>query len=100
MPNFSASIPLADADAANTVLEAMGFGPGNFGVPGVSDEDAPDAFTLAFAGLHCWHHPEFRAALVTLQATYPALLITDSTNGEPNFDAHKRIALGVAGPKI
>lgn len=82
MANFSATIPVDLVDAVNKSLEAQGFGPDNFAVPIAEIEGEP----AKIAGLHCWHNPDFQAALVTLQATYPAMTITEG-DGKPNFDA-------------
>lgn len=83
MANFSATIAVAEMDLANKLLEAQGFGPGNFGAP-IADVEGEEA---KHAGLHCWDVPAFRAALVDLQATCPSLTIADASDGKPNFDA-------------
>jgi len=80
MTNFSATIPVKFVGAANAELEAQGFGPLNFSVP-AQTVGAPGA---DFAGLHCWPHPAFRAAVEALDPAY-GVVITDG-QGQPNFD--------------
>ncbi len=45
---FSAVIPLADMDAANTTLEAAGYGPRNFSIPVYTDNAAPTHGTMHY----------------------------------------------------
>jgi hypothetical protein len=82
MANFTATIPAAQMDAINAELDALGFGPRNFSVPLKTSGTAP-----THAGMHCWDIPDFRAALDGLQATYPALKITEGS-GRPNLEEH------------
>ena len=55
--SISATIPVADMDAANTTLEELGFGPRNFKVP-VYTGPAPTHATL-----HAWTDLAFEAAV-------------------------------------
>jgi len=80
MSNFSATVSVKFVGAANAELEAQGFGPLNFSVP-AQTVGAPGA---DYAGLHCWPHPAFRAAVEALDPAY-GVVITDG-QGAPNFD--------------
>ena len=60
MSNFSASIPVADMDAANASLELDGFGPNNFSVP------AYDGPSPTVGLLHAWGDPAFEAAVAAI----------------------------------
>ena len=83
MANFTALIPNDLAETANGALEAQGFGPGNFAMAVTETEGEP----ATWMGLHSWHNPTFQAALVALQSTYPEIIITEASDGKPNFDA-------------
>jgi hypothetical protein len=58
--NFSASIPVAQMQAANATLETQGFGPNNFSVPAYAGPSPSHAL------LHCWHSPVFEAAVAAI----------------------------------
>ena len=58
--NFSASIPVAQMQAANATLEAQGFGPNNFSVPAYAGPSPKLAL------LHCWHSTVFEAAVAAI----------------------------------
>jgi hypothetical protein len=60
MANFSASIPVANMAAANTTLEAAGYGPHNFSVPAYAGPSP------AHALLHAWSDAEFEAAVAAI----------------------------------
>jgi hypothetical protein len=60
MANFSASIPVANMAAANTTLEAAGYGPHNFSVPAYAGPSP------SFGLLHSWSDPEFEAAVASI----------------------------------
>lgn len=68
--NFSASIPVADMQEANTALEEAGHGPDNFSVPAYSGPSP----TVAL--LHAWGDPEFEAAV----AAIPNVTITQGSD--------------------
>lgn len=68
--SFSASIPVANLDAANAALEAAGFGPGNFSVPVYGNLRA------THATLHAWTDAAFLAAVEALPG------VTVSSAGE------------------
>lgn len=71
MSNFSASIPVANMQAANAELEASGHGPNNFSIPAYSGEGNPSV-----ALLHAWGDPEFEAAV----AAIPGVVIIQGTD--------------------
>ena len=58
--NFSASIPVAQMQAANATLELQGFGPNNFSVPAYAGPSPSHAL------LHCWHSPVFESAVAAI----------------------------------
>ena len=58
--NFSASIPVAQMQAANATLESQGFGPNNFSVPAYAGPSPSHAL------LHCWHSPVFEVAVAAI----------------------------------
>ncbi len=60
MSNFSASIPVADMDAANASLELDGYGPNNFSVPAYGGPSP----TVGL--LHAWGDPAFEAAVAAI----------------------------------
>ena len=60
MSNFSASIPVADMDAANSTLELAGHGPNNFSVPAYGSPSP----TVGL--LHAWGDPAFEAAVAAI----------------------------------
>jgi hypothetical protein len=60
MSNFSASIPVADMDAANASLELAGYGPNNFSVPAYGGPSP----TVGL--LHAWGDPAFEAAVAAI----------------------------------
>lgn len=60
MSNFSASIPVADMDAANSTLELAGHGPNNFSVPSYAGPSPSVAL------LHAWGDPIFESAVASL----------------------------------
>lgn len=68
--SFSASIPVAQMDAANTTLETAGYGPNNFSVPAFSGPSP------SFGLLHCWDNPVFEAAV----AAIPGVVIQQETS--------------------
>lgn len=76
--NFSATVPASRMDEANAAMELAGFGPGNFSVP----IKGGGATAANVAGLHCWSHPEFQAAIEAL-----GYATVDVGDGKPNFDA-------------
>lgn len=80
MNNFSASIPVEQAQAVNDALAELGHGPGNFSIPCGGAE-------ITHAALHCWPNEVFRADLERLAKEYPDLKITDG-HGEPNLEEH------------
>ncbi len=80
MANFSASIPVEQAQAINDALAELGHGPGNFSIPCGGAE-------ITHASLHCWPNDAFRADLEALTKDFPDLKITDGT-GEPNLVEH------------
>jgi hypothetical protein len=81
MANFSASVPVDQAQAVNDALAELGHGPGNFSIP------CGDAVKITHAALHCWPNDAFRADLEALIQTYPDIKITDG-KGEPNLVEH------------
>lgn len=84
MANFSATIPVALVEAANTHFNGLGFGPGNFSVPA-----SANGTNATHAGFHCWSNPAFRAVVQAMVdgGQYPGLTITDGS-GTPNFGTH------------
>lgn len=58
MSSFSGIVQVALMQAANPTLEAAGFGPNNFSVPGYSSGVLP-----TFATFHAWDDPVFEAAV-------------------------------------
>ncbi len=78
MSNFSASIPVANLQAANAFLEGTdgdplnlnNFGPDNFSVPAYAGP------TATVALLHSWGDPAFEAAV----ASIPNVTITQGTD--------------------
>jgi hypothetical protein len=67
MSNFSASVPVANMQAANDLLNntaqtpgKKSFGPKNFSVPSYASPSP------AFGLLHCWNNPEFEAAVAAI----------------------------------
>jgi hypothetical protein len=60
MANFSASVPVANMQAANETLEASGYGPDNFSVPAYTGPSP------AFGLLHCWSDAAFEAAVAAI----------------------------------
>jgi hypothetical protein len=80
MSNFSASIPVADMQAANTTLEELGHGPNNFSVPAYAGP-SPSAGLL-----HAWGDPVFEAAVAAIdgviinQGEDPAQTTTDAAS--------------------
>lgn len=78
--SFSATIPVAQIETANAVLELAGFGPDNFKVPlrtGTAD--------ATHVGLHCIANDlAFRAAV----ALIPNVQITDGAGLSVTFAAH------------
>lgn len=68
--NFSASIPVANMQAANTTLQNAGYGPNNFSVPAYGGP------TPSVGLLHAWGDPEFEAAV----AAIPNVTITQGTD--------------------
>lgn len=79
---ISASIPIADMAAVNADLDALGFGPSNFNVPTYGDGNP------THASLHCWDDTPFLSALVSLQGTYPGLVLTNDPGEVVNFSGH------------
>lgn len=78
---FSAIIPAADLDAANTTLEAAGFGPENFSVPlWRGDEQTVDSYGLNASG----NNPTFRTACEALAN----VSIRVAAPGAVEFDEH------------
>ncbi len=80
MSNFSASIPVADMQAANAELEELGHGPNNFSVPAYAGP-SPSAGLL-----HAWGDPVFEAAVAAIdgvvinQGEDPAQTTTDAAS--------------------
>ena len=70
MSNFSASIPAANMQAANMILEEEGYGHNNFSVPAYAGP------TASVALLHSWGDPAFEAAV----AAIPNVTITQGTD--------------------
>jgi len=68
--NFSASIPVANMQAANTTLQNAGYGPNNFSVPAYAGPSPSVGL------LHAWGDPEFEAAV----AAIPNVTITQGTD--------------------
>jgi hypothetical protein len=60
MSNFSASIPVANLQAANLALQEAGYGPNNFSVPAYAGP------TPSVALLHAWGDPGFEAAVAAI----------------------------------
>lgn len=60
MSNFSASVPVANMQSANAVLEEAGYGPNNFSVPAYAGPSP----TVAL--LHAWGDPAFETAVLAL----------------------------------
>jgi hypothetical protein len=97
--NFSATIPVDLAEAANKHLKELGFGPRNFSVPTSSDGVYAD-----YAGFHAWSDDAFLQAVKDMLASgdYPGLSITiaglvvnantgetsGTQEGTPNFQQH------------
>ncbi len=77
---FSASISIADLEAANAALDALGFGPDNFSVPLRSGTGA-----ATHAGFHSWTAGDFYDAVVALP--YDIQVTVDGTL-DVNFAAH------------
>lgn len=82
---ISAFILVADVDAINTDLEALGHGPLNFTVP--LRDGAQELAT--HAALHLGGRDDaFLADLQSLQGTYPSLAISADAGTDFNFTAH------------
>jgi len=79
MTNFSATVPVKWAGEVNAKLESLGYGPNNFMVPASS----AGATMADYAGLHCWPHDAFQAAIAALDPAY-GIVITEGA-GTPNF---------------
>jgi len=84
MVNFSASIPVALVETANARLNTLGFGPNNFSIPA-----SADGLLATHAGFHCWHMPDFRAAIqdMIISGNFPGLTVTEG-DSNPNFAQH------------
>jgi len=80
MSNFSASIPVANMQAANAELEEAGHGPNNFSVPSYAGPSPSVAL------LHAWGDPVFEAAVAAIdgviinQGEDPAQTTTDAAS--------------------
>lgn len=70
---IAVTIPVALMEAANAELDALGFGPANFSVAMKASGDL-----ASHAGLSCWEHPQFRAAIEAMLPRYPGMVIGDS----------------------
>ena len=70
--SLCAILPVASMIAANTTLEAQGFGPGNFSVPAYTGAGA------SHAALHAWDDAAFVAAVKAI-----AGVVTDESTGDP-----------------
>jgi hypothetical protein len=87
MSNVSASIPVAQMQAANTALQNAGYGPNNFSVPSYAGPSP------AFGLLHCWNNPEFEAAVAAIpnvviqQGLSTPIVTTSALAGEWSADA-------------
>jgi hypothetical protein len=94
MANFSASIPVANMQAANDLLNntantpgKKSFGPNNFSVPSYAGPSP------AFGLLHCWNNPEFEAAVAAIpnvviqQGLANPIVTTSALAGEWSADA-------------
>ena len=80
MSNFSAIIPVANMDTANSELEALGYGPNNFSVPAFNGPNP------GYGLLHSWNDPGLLLALSTMPGVIlstmggdPADLVTEVT---------------------
>lgn len=71
--SFSASIPVAQMQAANTELEELGFGPNNFSIPAFAGAAPTHAL------LHCWDIPGFEAAVAAIAGV---VIEQDADNGD------------------
>ena len=79
-----AIVPVADIDAANAALEALGNGPDSFSIPLREGTDL-----ATHAGLHCWDHAQFLADLQAVALTITSIEITVNSGLETNgFGAH------------
>lgn len=72
MGSFSATVIVADMQVVNALLEADGFGPGNFSVPFFSPGDGRPTH----AAFSAWGDPVFRAAVEAL----PEVTILDNSS--------------------
>ena len=85
--NFSASIPVANLQAANTFLEEEGFGPNNFSVPSYAGPSP------AYGLLHAWSDAAFEAAVASIpnvviqQGLADPIITTSALAGEWSSDA-------------
>ena len=78
--NFSAIVPVSNVGAVNASLEPL-YGPNNFSVP----SKAVGSTMSDYAGLHCWDHPEFKAALETPEMVALGVVLTEGS-GAPNYE--------------
>jgi hypothetical protein len=98
MSNFSASIPVANMQSANTTLEQAGFGPNNFSVPSYAVGPTP-----SYGLLHCWNNPEFEAAVAAIpgvviqQGLADPIATTSALVGEWSADAKPLIGTVTPG---
>lgn len=76
--NFSASVPVADMQAANNALEAAGFGPDNFSVPSYAGPSP------AYAVLHCWSNSALES---TIEGIPSAVIVHNVNNPIASTDA-------------
>ncbi len=94
MSNFSASIPVANMQAANDLLNntaqtpgKKSYGPNNFSVPSFTGPSP------SYGLLHSWHDPEFEAAVAAIsnvviqQGLATPILTTSALAGEWSADA-------------
>lgn len=93
MSNFSASIPVAQMQAANDILEEEGYGPNNFSVPAYAGPSP------AFGLLHSWNNPEFEAAVAEIpgvviqQGLADPIATTSALPGEWSADAKPLVGI-------
>ena len=87
-----ATVPVADMEAANAALEALGHGPGNFSV---AEREGTDGAT--HAGLHCFDYGPFYIAITTVAATITSIEITYEEGVKPELYRQHCDARGLEG---
>lgn len=101
--SFSASIPVAQLQAANATLEEAGFGPNNFSVPAYSGPSSTHAL------LHCWDNPAFEVAVAAIPnvvivqdaaANNDPIEATSQAAGSADWSADAKPLTGTVSPGL